>query len=69
MSDQTSDDFEFIKRRLESLENDDDPALDPDDEPCPVCEGVGWEFFGTRHGVEIYRECSCCFNPERLESP
>jgi hypothetical protein len=39
------------------------------DDPCPVCEGSGWECYALGVADPHFRECPSCNNPEGLRSP
>lgn len=70
MTEPVADDFEFIRRRMHEIEEDDDPTLDPaEEEECPGCEGSGWEMYGIGVGDPHFRECTICGNPHGFECP
>lgn len=69
MSDPVADDFEFIRKRMQEIEIDDDPTLDPEEDDCPGCGGHGWECFAVGPGGPEFQECPVCGNPHGFECP
>lgn len=69
MSDPVADDFEFIRKRMQEIETDDDPTLDPEEDDCPGCGGSGWNYDDDGMGHMYHHECPVCGNPHGFECP
>lgn len=61
------DDFKSINARLDEIERR--PASSAVDPDCSVCEGAGWEMYGTGRGDPHFRVCPACGNPEGHHQP